>query len=410
MTQTAILAAVFLLIAVRQVGGLRLGIWQIMLGGAALALVTGGIAPAEALAAVDWDVMVFLFGMFVVGEAMAESGYLYSLAHGLFGRAGSASGVVARVLLYMGLLSAAVMNDTVAIIGTPLMLHMASRHDVDPKLLLLTLCFAVTIGSAASPIGNPQNLLVAVNGGLDNPFVTFAWYLLVPTAVNLLAAFFVLRRLFPGSFSSFSPLADRAGVGDRRLALLCRVSLYVIAGLVALRVLASFGGYAGGFRLTYIAVGACLPILLFSRRRLSIVRRVDWRTLVFFAAMFVLMASVWSAGLIQRAMAEWEPELLSVDAVMALGIVVSQFLSNVPFVALYLPALKGASEVTLAALAAGSTIAGNLLILGAASNVIVIQNAEKRGVTLGFLEFARAGVPLTVINVLVYRAWFALVA
>jgi Na+/H+ antiporter NhaD/arsenite permease-like protein len=85
-------------------------------------------------------------------------------------------------------------------------------------------------------------------------------------------------------------------------------------------------------------------------------------------------------------------------------VILSQFISNVPFVALYLPLMNhlGPQSQSLAALAAGSTIAGNLFILGAASNVIIIQNAEKRGETLTFIEFARVGVPLTAANVLVY--------
>jgi Na+/H+ antiporter NhaD/arsenite permease-like protein len=90
---------------------------------------------------------------------------------------------------------------------------------------------------------------------------------------------------------------------------------------------------------------------------------------------------------------------------MGVSVLLSQLLSNVPLVALYLPVLMQAGALTkgMMALAAGSTIAGNLTILGAASNVIIIQNAEKRsGATLAFLEFVRIGVPLTAINVAVY--------
>jgi Na+/H+ antiporter NhaD/arsenite permease-like protein len=90
--------------------------------------------------------------------------------------------------------------------------------------------------------------------------------------------------------------------------------------------------------------------------------------------------------------------------VLGVSVVLSQFISNVPFVALYLPLLAsaGGGPTEMIALAAGSTIAGNLLILGAASNVIIIQNAEKENETLSFWEFARAGVPLTVLNCLTY--------
>jgi len=101
--------------------------------------------------------------------------------------------------------------------------------------------------------------------------------------------------------------------------------------------------------------------------------------------MFVLMESVWISGTCQGLLGKLSPQLGSVPMILTLSIGLSQLISNVPFVALYLPAMGIAvSQRQLMALAAGSTIAGNLLILGAASNVIIIQNAEKEGETLLF--------------------------
>ena len=114
------LIAVFLLIAVRQVGRFNLKIWQIMLGGALAVLITGQIAPLDALHAINPDVMLFLFGMFVVGEALVESGYLAYIAHRFFSHAKNPDQLVLVILFGMGLLSALLMNDTLAIIGTPL--------------------------------------------------------------------------------------------------------------------------------------------------------------------------------------------------------------------------------------------------------------------------------------------------
>ncbi|MDD1735870.1 MAG: anion transporter, partial [Methanothrix sp.] len=171
------LAFVLILIAVRQVGKNSLAIWQIMLLGALAVLFTGQISPADALAAVNLDVMIFLAAMFVIGEAMQESGYLLSLSNRIFGKARNLDQLLLLILFAMGFLSALLMNDTLAIIGTPLMLYFARSLKLSPKLLLLALAFAVTIGSAMSPIGNPQNLLIAVNADLSNPFLVFLQYL-----------------------------------------------------------------------------------------------------------------------------------------------------------------------------------------------------------------------------------------
>jgi Na+/H+ antiporter NhaD/arsenite permease-like protein len=132
------------------------------------------------------------------------------------------------------------------------------------------------------------------------------------------------------------------------------------------------------------------------------VRKIDWPTLVFFAAMFILMESVWKSGIFQSAMSSSQVSLTSVPAILVISVLFSQLISNVPFVALCLPLMVNPSNQELMALAAGSTIAGNLFILGAASNVIIIQSAERSGETLTFLEFARVGIPLTALNIIVY--------
>ena len=392
-----VLLAVFLLIALRQILLPRMGIWQIMLAGALAVLLTGQISPRRALEAIDPDVMLFLFGMFVVGAALEESGYLSHLSS-RFLRARSVDSLVLRLLFFMGFSSALLMNDTLAIIGTPLVLLLARRHGLPPRLLLLTLAFAVTTGSVLSPIGNPQNLLIALR--LERPFLLFFRYLLLPTLVNLLLAYLLLRLFHRRHFGRRLRRDPQERIRDRELARLCRLSLGLALGLVGAKVVAAVFLPRLDFRLTYIALGSALPLLLFSRKRLRLLRLVDWPTLVFFASMFVLMESVWSTGFFQSLLERTSLNLLSVPSILLVGVLLSQLLSNVPLVALYLPLLlhAGASSRALVTLAAGSTLAGNLTILGAASNVIIIQNAERRGETLTFFEFVRVGLPLTLLQ------------
>jgi Na+/H+ antiporter NhaD/arsenite permease-like protein len=405
-----VLLAVFILVAVRQIGNVRLQIWQIMLFGAAAVLLTGQISPMNALGAINLDVILFLFGMFVVGEALEESGYLSHLSYKLFRRAKSADHLILLILFGIGIASAFLMNDTLAIIGTPVVLLLATKNKKSPKLFLLALAFAVTIGSVMSPIGNPQNLLIAVNGNIANPFITFFSYLLIPTVINLFLAYVLLKLFYRGQFQN-NPLEHfQEPIKDQKLAALSRVSLILIVTLVAAKIAIVFSGIPIDFRLTYIALISALPILMLSPKRAKIFKNVDWCTLIFFAAMFVLMESVWESGVFQSLIANSNFDILSIVMILVISILLSQLLSNVPLVALYLPVLihAGASTKEMMALAAGSTIAGNLFILGAASNVIIIQNAEKKsGETLTFLDFAKVGVPLTVVNILVYWLFIA---
>jgi Na+/H+ antiporter NhaD/arsenite permease-like protein len=406
------LLVVFVLIAVRQVGNVRFHIWQIMLLGAIGVLVTGQISPLEALKSINPDVMLFLFGVFIVGQALEDSGYLSHLSYRYFRRARSLHSLTLGILFGMGLLSAFLMNDTLAIIGTTTVLSLSKKTGTHHKVLLLALAFAVTIGSAMSPIGNPQNLLIATNGDIANPFVTFFSYLLLPTLINLLIAYFMLWLYYRKHFRTKLSIVNAEPITDPRLAVISRISLALLAGCVLLKIIFVFAGVNIDFRLTYIALIAAMPVLLFSRKRLSIVKSIDWATLVFFAAMFVLMKSVWNTGFFQSLLASARLDLSSHGVILGVSVLLSQLISNVPLVALYLPVLAetGAAVKEMILLAAGSTIAGNLTILGAASNVIIIQNAEKRaGLTLTFWEFVRIGLPLTVMNLVVYWLFIVMV-
>ncbi|MCU0632057.1 MAG: anion transporter [Methanolinea sp.] len=400
-----VLASVFLLIAVRQVGRFRLKIWQVMFGGALAVLLLGQVTPREALASINLDVMIFLLAMFIVGDAMERSGYLHSLAFRLFARARNGKQFILFIIFWMGLLSALLMNDTVAIIGTPIVIAYACRYGVPPKTALLALCFAVTIGSVMSPIGNPQNLLIASYGQMSQPFLTFLLYLGVPTIVNLLVAYLMLTRLTPMGAIECTYDEREGQIRDRRLADISRVSIAIILVLIGIRVVIG----PTIIPLAFIAVAGALPVVLFSRLRVTIVRGIDWPTLIFFASMFILMQSVYQSGFFQSGMDF--TSIQSVPLILASSVVLSQFISNVPFVALFQPliAQQGISIQGVMALAAGSTIAGNLTILGAASNVIIVQNAEKRGYTLTFWEFFRVGLPLTLVNCAVYWVFLSLV-
>lgn len=406
-----VMFGVFILIIVRRLGTLRLAIWQIMLGGAAVVLASGSITPAAALTAVNADVMLFLFGMFVVGVALVESGYLQHISFVIFKYAKSTDGLVLLILFVMGIFSAILMNDTLAIVGTPLVLYFADRHRVEPKLLLLALCFAITTGSVMSPIGNPQNLLIALGGRVPNPFLTFVEYLAVPTVINLFLTYLVLKLFYRKAFHE-TPLVNlREELADRSLAGLARLSLIIVCCLISVKAAMALFDAGVDFKLTYIALVAAAPVLIFSPRRLEILKAVDWQTLIFFAALFILMEGVWLSGAIQAALDVYGNGITSTGFILGVSVIISQALSNVPFVALYLPVLTQ-SDVAVSgmmALAAGSTIAGNLFILGAASNVIVIQNAERRDVTLTFVEFARVGAVVTVVNIAVYWVFLRLI-
>jgi Na+/H+ antiporter NhaD/arsenite permease-like protein len=395
------LLAALLLIAFRRAGGRRLAIWQIVLFGALVVLLTGAISMPSAWRAIDWEVIGFLFGVFILGQALVASGLLHRTSTRVLGRIGSAEGLVLAVLLGSGFGSALLMNDTLAVIGTPLMLTLARAHRLPPALLLLALAFGVTIGSVMSPIGNPQNLLIALHGGLDAPFQAFIGKLALPTVLNLFVTWGVLRIAFWKDFHGEALLHTVPPLDDAHLARLAGWGLVLMTTVIVIKTV-----FASSIQLPLwsVAAAACAPVLLFSPSRGEILRHIDWHTLIFFAALFVLVQSVWDTGTVQSWLPHNPAPFASVPMLLTFSALLSQLVSNVPLVALALPLMHaaGAHPEALLALAAGSTIAGNLTLIGAASNVIIVQAAERRGEHLGFWKFFAVGAPLTLVNLLVY--------
>lgn len=400
-----ILFLVLIGIALRKLSPLHIPIWVMMTVGAIAVLITRQINIHDALRAINIEVIGYLFGVFVIGQALEESGYLGQLSYHLFRHVKKPQYLFLSIILTAGFASAFLMNDTIAIMGTPIVLHIARQNKIDAKPLLTALAYAVTIGSVMSPIGNPQNLLIAVNGQLEQPFIKFLSHLFIQTVICLFVAYGIVwlryNKFYEPNHINITPERPH----NPQLTLITKISLSLMVVFILMKILSAFWHTIPNLRFSIIAIVSALPILLFSRWRFVVLRKMDWSTIIFFASMFVLMQSVWNSGTFQALINASKINIVTVPSILGISATISQLISNVPLVALYLPVLKahGVNSVQMLALAAGSTIAGNLLIMGAASNVIIIQNAEKRRRhAFSFLSFAITGIPLGIINLFIY--------
>lgn len=367
---------------------------------AAIVLATGCITPLAAWQSINWSIMAYLFAMFYLGSALEQSGLLTLLAEKLIERFHRTSSLLLFLTGFMGVITTILMNDTVAIIFTPLMVILSKKAKLPLTPLLLLLCFSITIGSIMSPVGNPQNLLIAMQGHIHKPLLVFLTHLALPSCLCLLVCFLMIKLKFRTHWPThidahFSPTDCPHNPYLKRLSTL---SLSLLTGLLLLKLIADcFLTITLPF--SAIALISVLPLLC-TKQQGEIFRRFDWQTLLFFLAMFIFTKSIWDSGVIQTGLQHTNINITHLSSIFGISILVSQLLSNVPTVALYLPLLQHASATTqhLMALAAGSTLAGNIFILGAASNVIVLESAEQRGHT-GFSQWAfmRLGIPLTLI-------------
>jgi Na+/H+ antiporter NhaD/arsenite permease-like protein len=421
----AVFGATYAALVLRNVRRKSVPIWLIFLAGAAAMVLTGSIGVPEAYSAVNLQVIVFLFSMFVLVTALDLSGALEAFAGRVLRSAKGPRDVLYLSFFGFAFLSMVLMNDTIALMGTPIMITLARRMKTDAKPLLLTLAFAVTVGSAATPMGNPQNLLIAVSSGLDAPVLQFAYYLLVPVLIDLALTALVLRYAFRKQMDSLT-LRPAQEIGEtaevRRDGPLAQkataVVILTMSGILLVNAIAIFGVHEP-FGISEVSLFGAVLLLVISGKGREILERLDWGILVFFAALFVLMQAVSDNGIIESvaghlpAISAAHPAA-AVSSILSSSVILSQVLSNVPMVALYIPLMKtlgftSGSAYAWASLAGGSTLAGNLTLLGAASNLIVVQGAEKQGYRIGFFEFMKIGVLITVIDVAVLYAYLLIV-
>jgi Na+/H+ antiporter NhaD/arsenite permease-like protein len=380
----------------------------------------GVLSPGAALLSISFPVIAFLFSMFVFVAALDNAGVLSHLAAWLISRGRGTARLPFYLFVGFGLLSALLMNDALVLLGVPLVLALARRMGVSPVPLLLTIAYAVTVGSVMTPLGNPQNALIALSSGLSYPVVTFAEYLVLPTVVNLLLCGWLLSRWFGPSLANATPPLTSVPFFPRWSGSLWLrwvrnyPSVLVFPATLGVLIVGDAGAALGALPLEPIwavTLAGALILLVLQPTGRDLANRVDWSTLLLFVGLFVVMGGVWEAGLFGTLGGGFHIPAASAGntPVATLGLVVgssllgSQVLSNVPWTALFIPLLKGlgygaATPRVWMALAAGTTLAGNLTLLGAASNLIVVTQAEKARVRVGFWEFMRYGIPLTLLS------------
>lgn len=415
--------AIFVFIYILIIGRIRfkIPIWTSMLIGAALMIGFQIISPESAFKAVQLDVIMFLFSMFSIVSALEKAGVLRMVAVKMLAKAKSVNTLLMIFVVGMGVLSAFLVNDTIALIGIPLVVYISKQLNTRPAVFLIALAFSVTVGSAMTPIGNPQNLLIAIQSGIAFPFTNFLKFLAIPTIINLFLTYYILRFYFKKELILVdyqSIVLDRPTIENKRLA---KTSIVVLVATIigffvteALHFL-----QITNISVSVVALAGAATIYFISKERKEIMQNVDYSVLVFFAAMFIVTAAVWSSGAIPMIMkyipAPNPHDLLQSNAIIsATSVTLSQVLSNVPFVSLYhyIMISNGFSSSDISQwmmLAAASTISGNLTILAAASNVIIIQASDSKGIkSFTFFEFLKIGSIVTLVNLLVFYFFIAL--
>ena len=395
-TGLIIFGVTYLLIAVQRLPFVHLNRPAASLLGAVAMVVCGVLSLPDAYAAIDLDVLVFLLGVMLIVGYLEVGKFFEWAAEWVLRRARTPQRLLLGVVVGGGLLSALFVNDTVCLVVTPVLLAALGPLRVRPNPYLIGLAMGSNVGSVLSITGNPQNMLVGIWSGAS--FGGFLVRMLPVGAGGLAITYAYLRWAYRAELRE--PFRERLEtvpvVLDRSL---------VLKGLAVFG-LAVMGWLAGGsLPLVAITAGAAM-VAVAQRDPAYAIDRVEWSLLLFFASLFVVMRGFEHTGAVawidRRALGvvqggtPWRAATV-VSGVMA---TLSNLISNVPAVILWRNTVPGLPNPSLVwrVLAMSSTFAGNLLLIGSMANLIVAEKAETRGVRIGFGEYARVGVPVTLLT------------
>ncbi|WP_437303139.1 SLC13 family permease [Sorangium sp. So ce388] len=416
-----VFAATYVLIAARRLSILPIGRPAGALAGACAMVFLSAIEPGagltshEAFAAIEPNTIGLLLGMMLLSASLDLAGVFEIAAAWVARRNLSPVRLLYLVTLGAGLASAVLLNDSVCVMLAPLVDRTARRAGLDRVPYLLALAMGANAGSALTLAGNPQNMLVGHLSG-----ISYRAYLLeagpaalVGLAVTAVTLHLLLRRRIaartpprdPASDSTLGSASDSAPPGARPSALVPIACVAVVSVLFVL-----------GANLAWTAVGgATAAILLHRRDATGLFDRVSWTVLVFFGALFIVVAGLQKTGMPEQALRAASPFLPSGPTLGIVGLSIAmlvgcQIVSNVPFILLAESYIRSQPDPHLAwvATALVSTLAGNFTLLGSVANIIVVETvgAERE---IGFRSYARVGIPVTLASSAAALLWLLLV-
>lgn len=388
----AVFLAAYVVITTRDRRIARLGRPGGALVGAFLMVLTGVLSPDEAWRAIEPNTIVLLFGMMVLTAYLDIAGFFEWAAAWVLARSRGPIPLLHALVWTSGVLSAFLVNDTVCLLLTPLVLISCRKAGYPLHPYLLALCMGANVGSVATLGGNPQNMLIGSISG--DRYAAFFLHQ-APVAVGGLGILSGILHLFFARTLRRTDAPLPASAQPRLRRPLLRLALLALAGLVL--------SFLAGVRPSSAALGAACLLLAAARiRPRHAFRRVDWTLLLFFAGLFVLVE-----GVVRVGAAEWLHELFApllgegarrqAAVFSALAVAGSNIVSNVPFILVARPWITGLQNPLLQwrVLAMATTFAGNLTLLGSVANLIVLEAAGGEA-RLGFFEYLKVGLPVTV--------------
>jgi Na+/H+ antiporter NhaD/arsenite permease-like protein len=389
----AIFIATYIVLALGRLPGLRVDRTGAAIIGASLMIAANVLTLDEAYRAINFDTILLLFGMMIVVANLRLSGFFSLVSEWVVEHAHHPLALLSAIVLVAGAFSAFFVNDTMCLVLTPLVVEITDALRRNPIPYLLAVAMAANIGSAATITGNPQNMLIGSFSHI--PYRSFAAALSPVAAIGLIVTIVLIYAFYRSEFRPGARVKLEHKVVRINRPLLWK-AVAASGGMIAL--------FFAGWPAPKVAIVAGALLLLTRRvKPEKIYAQVDWPLLVLFSGLFVVVAGLEKSSFEQGLeTAAARAHLDSVYVLSGWAAIASNLVSNVPAVLVFKPLITHLADPTRAwlTLAMSSTLAGNLTVLGSVANLIVIQRARAR-VTIGFWEYARVGIPLTIVTILI---------
>jgi Na+/H+ antiporter NhaD/arsenite permease-like protein len=386
----------YVVFALGKLPGLKIDRPGMAIIGAVLMVAFGIVGANEALRFIDFSTLVLLFSMMVVVGCLHLSGFFNWITADIVKRL-KPRHLLPTVIFLTGILSAFFVNDIICLVMVPFALIASRQMNLKPLPYLLAVATASNIGSVATITGNPQNMLIGSFSGLD-----YRYFLLRLGPVALIGLF-IDWLLIAWIFGREHTSRENESVAPEPVQIELR-DLRKPAIVVALVLIGFLSGVPPAMM---AAIGAALMLITRTRNPHMVYDEVDWGLLVFFVGLFLIVGGAENAGLTHYLFAFADRFNLQNTAVLTVvTALLSNVVSNVPAVMVLkslVPSFHDPRSGWLV-LAMASTLAGNLTITGSVANLIVVERAKDE-VHIGFWDYSRIGIPVTLLTLAVGWAW-----
>ncbi|SHI74071.1 SLC13 family permease [Propionispora hippei] len=354
-----------------------------------LSINLGNLTFSQALSSIDFRTLTILFFMMIVIANLKVAGFFELLGQCISNKVSTKRQLLLVVIGISGILSAICINDIVCLLLTPIVLLVCRQGECAPLPHLLGLAIASNIGSAATLLGNPQNILIANLSQIS--FISY-FSTAVPIAlIGLLICYWLIALFYK---------KELVGTISFKIENDFHYDRYHICKSLVILLLVVCAYIFGGDLVVSTSLGAMTLLITKKLNPAKIYENIDFGLLLIFAGLFIVVGGLQHNGAVDWAMKN--VLTLNVHSFYSLGLItifLSNLISNVPAVLLlkfFAPAVG--VDIWWKSLALFSTFAGNLTLSGSMANLIVAETAKREQINIGFWEFIKIGFPITVLT------------